>query len=606
MLTTFRRALRLAGRDRRARWILLILLALVVTGFEAAAAVLIYVLLGLVSGVDDALVLPVVGDVSSRLGDREPNEVLLPAVTAIAVFFLLRAGVLVLQTYVERRVLENAGAALSARLLRGYLDMPYAFHTRRNSAELIRNAHDTAREVTRDVFATCLLLVTEALLVLGILVVLVVTEPLATLLAAATLGPVLYLLLKVVHPRLKTLGRTSQAMHQASLQALQQSLEGIRDIKVTGSERFFVHGFVRSRRELARAQYLRGLLSRLPQVLMETTLILAIVAAFGAAVAFGGTALQALPVLGLFAYAAMRLKPSLNRIVASLNATRFATVALEQLDSDLRQVEQHRTSSRRPATRLPFRSELRVDDVSFRYDPAGPDVLHRISFTVRPGESIGIVGPTGGGKSTLVDVLLGLLEPTGGHVRVDDTDLHDDVRGWQANLGVVPQALFLLDDSLRRNVALGVDDRDIDEDRVREVVRLAQLDDCVAELPAGIDTVIGERGIRLSGGQRQRVAIARALYRRPAVLVFDEGTSALDNRTEAELMRALTDLRGRHTLIAVAHRLTTVRGCDRVLVIDHGRIVATGTYEELATAEGVFRRLLVPAGIEASSPAPAG
>jgi ATP-binding cassette, subfamily B, bacterial PglK len=250
-----------------------------------------------------------------------------------------------------------------------------------------------------------------------------------------------------------------------------------------------------------------------------------------------------------------------------------------------------------PATMAPlaFDREIRLDKVTLRYEGANVEALTDINVTIRKGESIGIVGPTGGGKTTLVDVIVGLLEPTRGALLVDGVDIRDCPEAWQRNLGMVSQDPFLVDDTLRRNIALGLEQHVIDESRVLEVVRVAQLADVVAGLPEGLDTVVGERGVRLSGGQRQRVAIARALYRDPSVIVFDEGTSALDNATEAQLQRALEELRADRTLIAVAHRLSTVVDSDRILFVSGGRIADSGTYAELLERCSGFRQLALEA-----------
>jgi ATP-binding cassette subfamily C protein len=229
--------------------------------------------------------------------------------------------------------------------------------------------------------------------------------------------------------------------------------------------------------------------------------------------------------------------------------------------------------------------------VSFRYERGDRPALDGIDLTIERGTSIGVCGPTGGGKSTLVDVIAGLLEPTGGTVRVDGVDIHTDVMSWYEQLGVVSQVVFLIDDTLRNNIALGVPADAIDEGAVERALQLAQLQDVVRELPQGLDTRLGERGTRLSGGQRQRVAIARALYRDPEMIIFDEGTSALDNRTEADLVRAIDELHGHRTLVMVAHRLTTVRHCDRILVIENGRVSDSGTFDELVVRHPLFRSM---------------
>jgi ATP-binding cassette, subfamily B, bacterial PglK len=230
-------------------------------------------------------------------------------------------------------------------------------------------------------------------------------------------------------------------------------------------------------------------------------------------------------------------------------------------------------------------------DVSFRYEGTESDALSDVNLAIHRGEQIGICGPTGGGKSTLVDLISGLLAPTSGQVLVDGRDIESNMRGWQRNLGIVPQVVFLIDDTLRRNIALGIPDKEIDEEAIAQAVRLAQLDEFVSLLPKGLDTVVGERGVRVSGGERQRVAIARALYHQPEVLIFDEGTSALDNLTERELMLSLQKLRGAHTVLLVAHRLSTVRESDRVVFVRDGRIAGIDTFDGLMNSNTSFGQM---------------
>ncbi|HEX9888286.1 MAG TPA: ABC transporter ATP-binding protein, partial [Nitriliruptorales bacterium] len=485
-------------------------------------------------------------------------------------------------------------ARLSVRLLRGYLAMPYEFHLQRNSSQLIRNTFDSVQVLVRDVLEPAARLVSEAFTALAVLVVLLVIAPSATLLALAILGPAIAVLLVVVHPRVKRLGITSQEMSGASLQSLAQSLEGIRDIKVLGRESAFKREFAQQRVRYARAQYLRGGARELPRAALETLLILFIIGFFAVTVFTGGSTGDSLSILGLFAYAALRLKPSLSAILAGLNSVKFAVPAIDELDADLELLAREASYPDHDVTPLPFQDRIEVVDLGFAYDQAAGPALRGIDLTIRRGEAIGIVGPTGGGKSTLVDILLGLLRPTTGRVLVDGADLHEHAAAWQRNIGVVPQAVFLIDATLRANIGLGLPADEIDAGQLAEAVELAQLGPFVRSLPDGLDTMVGERGVRVSGGQRQRIAIARALYRGPSVLFLDEGTSALDNLTEAELVRALDALRGQRTIVTVAHRLTTVRACDRIVMLEDGTITGAGSFDELMESHAGFRALASP------------
>jgi ABC-type multidrug transport system fused ATPase/permease subunit len=595
MPTNLRHALHLIGRDHRARFGGLVLLAVLASGFEMAGALLVYVLVGLVTNPDDAIVLPVIGDVRVLAGDIPERTLLLRLLIAMALFFIIRAVVQVGTIYVQKRVANTAGARLSIRLVEGYLNWPYAIQLRRTSAELIRNGHQAVQELVRQVFIPVIQVTAEIFLMLGMLALLVTIAPIAAALAVIVVGVATTLLLLVVQPRLKSLGRTAHRMQLETLGLLQQSFHGLRDIKVLGRERFFANRYGRNRLRLARALYLRSTVTELPHTIIELALVGFILVFFGSALGSGDETQAAVPVLGLFAYVGLRLQPSLQRIISGLNEIKYSAAPLEDLDADLRAIEAEPRRADTGGT-LPFGESIRVEDVGYRYENSDRAALSDANLTIRFGEQIGICGPTGAGKTTLVDVIAGLLNPTSGCVKVDGQDLRDRTREWQRNLGIVPQMVFLIDDTVRRNVALGVPDTDIDEDAVGEAVELAQLSGYIASLPDGLNTTVGERGIRISGGQRQRIAIARALYRRPAVLIFDEGTSALDNSTEAELMGSIAMLRGKHTVILIAHRLSTVRGSDRIVFMERGRITGLGTYDELLRLNSSFRSMAEATG----------
>jgi ATP-binding cassette, subfamily B, bacterial PglK len=582
MYETLRRAVVLLGPGSHKRWLLVLVLALVASGLEAVGALAVFGLLGRITSEASGFELPVLGDLRELLPAASETTLLLLVGALVGGFFVVRGAVLIAQAYVQNRIAQNAGARLSARLLEGYLAMPHVFHLQRNSAELIRNAYDIVQQFVREALIPAVTLVSHALMVLGLLAVLLATSPGATLGAVAVLGPFTWLLLRVVHPKVKRLGEVSQQVSRTSLQTLNESLAGWRDITILGRKRAFVDRFRADRRQLARTRYLKATAKMVPRVALETGLILFILAFLGVSVLIQGGALSALPVLGLFGYAAVRLQPSLNEVLNALNSLKFVGPGIDLLYDDLQEFDAAARVQDPDVDPLPLRDQLHVDHASVRYPGTDVDALADVHLTIRAGEFIGVVGPTGGGKTTLVDLLLGLLEPRTGHVEVDGHDLREHADAWHASLGVVHQDVFVADATLRRNIALGVEDVDIDDAAVERAVELARLDGFVADLPQGLDTFVGERGTRVSGGQRQRLAIARALYRDPSVLFFDEGTSALDTATENAVMEGLEDLRGDRTIIAVAHRLSTVRSCDRVVLIEAGRIVDVAPFDELA------------------------
>ena len=575
---------------RRGRWVLLVGLALVVAVMEALGAVLVFSLVSLMTQPDTAEELPLAQPLLALFPDRS-DAILAAFAVGVGLFFLVRSAVLVFQAYAQSRVAWSAGSMLSSRLLVGYLSLPYITQLRRNSAEYVRNCYDMVNRVVGQVLFPALMVTSESLLVLSIVGVLLFIAPSETVIGAVVLGPVVYLMLRVIRPRLVRAGKENVDAVADTYQALQQALHGAREVRLHGAKSYFESEYTRNHRRMADTQVMHATLIDAPRIAMETLLVLAIVVFLLLVSMRGGSTAGTLPLLGLFAYAVFRLMPSLHRVMTQLSHIRFGQAALFTVVDDLRLIAAESESSICTEDRLSFEHEITLEDVSFQYENAEIPAIDTVSLSVKRGESVGIVGPTGGGKSTLVDLMIGLLAPTRGRVLVDGADISSCTEQWHACLGVVPQTIYLLDDTIRRNIALGIPEAAVDEVLLERVAHAAQLGDVLAESEEGLNTIIGERGVRLSGGQRQRVAIARALYREPEVLVLDEGTSALDNATEATLMQSLEELRGSITLITVAHRLTTVRRCDRILVVEKGRVVATGTYEELLANNERFRRL---------------
>ena len=588
-MTAIRQAMSLIGRENRGRWLMLVVVALISSGVEVIGAALVYVLLGLIANPEGSVSLPVLGDVQDIFA-VDQDTLLIRLAIVMGAFFVLRALVHVGEIYLQNRIGHNAGARLATKLVAGYLTMPYAFHLTRSSSDLIRNSHQAVKELVGQIFIPLIRVAAETVMVVAMLALLIVLAPAATGLAVVVIGGAALIMLWFIQPRLKRIGRRAHTLQRDTLATLQQALHGIRDIKMLGAEQAFARRYGKARTQLARVSYLKSTASDLPKTVMELALLGFILLVFGLSVALDIGGNETLSVLGLFAYAGLRLQPSLHKIISGLNNLKFSSAPLDDLARDLQTIESLDPMQKAGPPKS-FERELRLERVSFRYEAGHRDALHEVNLKLEPGQVMGICGPTGGGKTTLVDVMTGLLEPTHGTVWIDGDDLRDHSREWQRNLGVVPQMVFLTDETLRENIALGVPRRQIDDDAVNEAVDLAQLRGFIDSLPDGLDTVVGERGVRVSGGQRQRVAIARALYVRPSVLVFDEGTSALDNTTERELMSALTRLRGNHTILLIAHRLSTVKDADQIVFLEDGRITGSGTYSELMEENAAFRIL---------------
>ncbi|MEY3020620.1 MAG: hypothetical protein RLZZ272_1604 [Actinomycetota bacterium] len=607
----------LLGRGWRWRWAALVAIALFITGVEVVGAFGVYALLGLIASPDIALTVPLLGDLSGLVGDIEVDRLRIGVALFVVVFFALRSVLLIARAYVETRIIAASAVDMGDRLLRGYLAMPYRFHTARNSSELVRNAFVATQQLQLGVVQPLVQVIAQVVLITGLTVVLIAADPRGALVAAAVLGVSVWVVQRQLRPRLAAWGRRSQDATAASIAAVQQSLGGIRDIKLLGRERPFADEHLRQRRTIARTSYLSSAANALPRALIEMSLIYTIIALFLVAIIIDRDVEATLSTLGLFAYAGIRLQPSVQQLVGQYNAMRFNLPIIDDLARDQAEIADwlaEEAAGGPTAVRSgasadsgastgagtggaggpAFARAIVLSGVSFSYAPDDPTIapaLTDVDLTVARGEFLGICGPTGGGKSTLLDVLVGLLPPTAGTVTVDGVALGDRPAWWWSQLGVVSQAVFLTDDTLERNIAFGVAPGDVDRERLARCVERAQLAEFTDRLPDGLATVVGERGIRLSGGQRQRVAIARALYREPAVVVLDEGTSALDAATEAAVVAALDELAADRTLIAVAHRIATIRHADRIVVIEGGRVRASGSHDELIASDAVFRRL---------------
>jgi ATP-binding cassette subfamily C protein len=582
----------LIPRGQGWKWLAMAALGLVLAAAEAIAAVLIAVLVGaMIPSTDSTIELPLLGDVSRIVPGSTPAAQLRFLAIGMAIFFVAKAGLKLTETYVRSRVTQNTGARLANRLFAGYLAMPYKFHIAHNSSELMRNASWAANEVVTNYLTPIAIMLTDVAMLVFLLGVLVTAAPTATLVTIGFLLPITLIVLRIVRPSLNRLGKVTKKSVQDTLGSLQESLHGIRDVKVLGRERFFEAQFRSTRRRLARSSYMYPTVAEVPSLTIETVLVIAVLGFVAFRSGQGEVPTESLPFLGLFAYAGLRMMPAMSSIVAAINRIRYGQSVAETIATNIQMVDAEAEEvPEDDAAPVTFEAAIELEGVGFSYED-GTEVIRNLDLIIRRGESVGIVGVTGAGKSTLLDLILGLLRPTAGRITVDGRDLQSDIRGWQAAIGLVPQSVYLLDDTIRRNVAFGIRDDEIDEDALAGAIQLARLEGFIGTLPQGLESMVGERGVRLSGGQRQRVAIARALYRRPQILIFDEGTASLDNLTEAELLRAIEGLRGERTIITVAHRLTTVQGCDRVILLADGEIVDQGGYEELRDRNRTFREM---------------
>ncbi len=506
-------------------------------------------------------------------------------------FFAVRAAYTIFATYWKARFAQNRARKLSVRLFRAYLDAPYVFHLRSNASELLRNINQECTQLAARVLLPLVELVSNGLVIAGI------TGMLVWLLDA---GVLLWLLLflgagiasaAAMHGRIKHLGVAAQADRARVIRTVTEGLGGVREIRVLRRAGYFVRRLDGALTRIFDVQRVMQVLQRALPTLIELVGIAGLVGVTLMMLARDEPTEAIVATLSVFAVALTRMKGALRGALNNFTDVRHYSPSLDVISCGLDELEDRADPAPSGSPPLTLNEGIELDGIGYRFPGAPRDSLDDISIRVARGEAVGFVGPTGAGKSTLLNILLGILDPDRGAIRVDGEDIRGRAAAWQVHLGYVPQELFLIDGTLVENIALGLEGEQIDRARVAEAAAAAELTPLLERLPQGLDSVVGERGIRLSGGERQRIAIARALYGDPDVLIMDEATSALDNNTEAAVIDGVSALKGRRTIFMVAHRLSTVRRCDRIVYLNAGRIEAIGSYDELRAAHAGFRRM---------------
>ncbi len=481
---------------------------------------------------------------------------------------------------------------LSVRLLHVYLRRPYAFFLQRNTSQLAQKLLSEVQTAITGVVVQALNLVARALVIVGIIVALLLIDPAMAVGLGLTFGGTYGGLFFMARKRMSQIGERRVTSNRSRYKIADELFASIKELKLAGLESRYLEHFATSSLTFSEANASARIIAQLPRYALESISFGSVLLMILFMLYRGNDLTGVLPILGLYAFASYRLLPALQQVFSGMALVRANLASLDDIIVDLPRFESLPLSSPR-AERMAFEVAVELEGVSYRYDGAERDALDEITLAIRRGEWVALVGPTGSGKSTLVDVLLGLLEPTGGVMQVDDEVVTASRLGaWQQCAGYVPQQIFLADDSVRSNIAFGEDDDDVDDEWLTTVAGVAQIGEFIeSELPEGWETVVGERGVRLSGGQRQRLGIARALYRRPDLLVLDEATSALDNDTEARFFERLRASLSDVSVVSIAHRLTTTRGFDRIYVIEAGQIVDEGTFSELCARNPHFKHM---------------
>jgi ATP-binding cassette subfamily B protein len=576
----YRRLWRQVPVRRRLQLAALFGLMLAAAGAEIFSLGAVLPFLGVIAAPDQLLAQPMVRAVARAVGLSSREDLLLFFTLTFVAAALLSAGLRLLAMWTQVRMANAIGADFSIKAYERSLYQPYAVHVARNSSE-VHAGIAKANNLATLIIQPSLHLLSSSIILLGLLGAIVAIDPVVALSAVFGFGGIYAGILSLARRRLGEL--SAVAAHEAIRinKATSEGLGGIRDVLIDGLQGTYARLYRSSIRPLQRAGAWIAFVENSPRLVIEAlgmALIAGIAYSMARPTEGGGNPIL---VLGSLALAAQRMLPVLQLLYSNLVRIQSSQVSVQDALGFLEQpLPGH--FGLPPAPPLPFRDALELRDLHFRYSSSSPWVLRGLNLRIPRGSRVGFIGATGSGKSTLIDILMGLLSPVEGSVLIDGASVFPDhTRGWQAHLAHVPQGIFLADISIAGNIAFGVPPDEIDPERVRRAARQAQIAETIEAWSNGYDTLVGERGVRLSGGQRQRVGIARALYKRADVIVFDEATSALDNQTEAAVMEAIEGLHPDLTIFLVAHRLTTLRGCDLIVELDQGLIRRVGTYQEV-------------------------
>jgi ABC-type multidrug transport system fused ATPase/permease subunit len=572
--TTVKLVWEILHKDERRKLVGIFLLMLLASVLETISLGLIVPAMGVLTNPNYLDKFPMI---DNFFGNPSPTEVVVLTMGILVILYISKSAFLVWSLWIQKGYSNSVSNRIGRHLFDVYLRQEYEFHTQRNSALLVRNSQNSASMLT-GIIDPALGILADTLVTLGLFGLVMFLEPVGTLVTVVSFGIAAFVFRRFSNERIRRWGAAQNHHKGMMLKHLQQGLGGIKDLKVLGRESFFVDLYSDELEKSATVWRRFSLAQVLPRIGLENLTVIGLALLVSTMVFSGYESSRILPVIGLFGAAAFRLLPAVSRTISNLQTIKWnRQIALELHDDLLMPFESSNADTR---TTTGFKS-IEFKDVSFQYVDTQNKSLDSISIRVRSGEAVGLIGQSGSGKSTLVEVLLGLLKPATGEVLVNGGSIRSNSGAWRAAVGYVPQTIYLIDDTLRRNIAFGLDESVIDDKAVERAIQMAQLKDFVETLPHGLDTVVGERGVRLSGGQRQRIGIARALYNDPDVLVLDEATSSLDTETEFGVMQAVKALQRNKTVIIVAHRLSTVEYCDRLYRLDAGRIVDEGTFDEV-------------------------
>lgn len=571
-----------------------VVLMVVAAGLQALTAGSLYPFLSVVSD-SSALESGRIGWAYETFGFGSEKKFLIICGLAVLILVVVSNAAVAFAQWTQLRFQWGVHHNLSMRLLKAYLGRDYGYFLNKNTAELNQNILSEVGQVSSGLLRPVLTMLSSGTVALAMVAVLVVVDPMGSVVVLGITGGGYCAAYLFIRRRLQRLGSQYKEANRERFKTTAEAFGGIKDVKVLGRERHFLNAFQPASRTFTRTLAARDVYARLPKYVIEALAMGSLLAVLLLLLMTGRPVSLIVPIMGTFAFAGYRMMPAFREILSALASFRFTEEIFKAIKEGLEAggtplVPKEKAEGVDP---LPFLREIALEEVSYSYPASRKPALRNISLSIPKNSAVAFAGRTGAGKTTIVDLLLGLLSPTEGRFLVDGVPVtEENVHRWRANLGYVPQDIYLADTSVRWNIAYGIPEGEVDEQALVRAARIAHIHGFVSEeLPDGYDTLIGERGVRLSGGQRQRIGIARALYHNPPVLVLDEATSEIDGATEASITQAIRGLHGEKTLVVVAHRLQTIRHCDRIYLVEGGEIAEAGSYEGLTARSERFQEL---------------
>ena len=572
-MDSFKKLWLLLSPQQQKRGLLLLLFTFFGTLLEMVGLSLVVPLIGIMTSPDFIESSPIFIHISDMWFAQSQQSMIFAILAAMICIYLIKTLYLLTLTWIKAGYNLNIQVSVSKRLLNSYLHRPWLLHQKNNSSSYVQNVNTEAQLLMFHGFVGAQEIVTNLMLLVASVILLFLVEPIGTLIILTIMGFATWGFQYLSGVHLSNWGQTRKKHEALRLQWLQQSLHSVKEIKLWRCADYFIEKFHTHSLNLFYAWRWQTTLQQFPRNVLEFLAIIVLTITVFVMIYSGRSLDHIAPVIALFAAIFVKLMPAVNAIIRGLHSLRYIEDTIKSLYVELSQSHEYKRDQRTEGMQVEV--DLVFNNVTFAYSEETYPAIKNINLKVPFGASIGIIGTSGAGKSTLIDLLLGLLVPDSGAIEVNGKNIMENLENWQGHIGYVPQSIYLIDDTLRRNIAFGLEDKDIDENIVMRAVEQAQLNVLLKNLPEGLDTIIGEDGGRLSGGEKQRIALARALYRNPSILVLDEATSSLDSKTESDVMQAVQQLKGKRTILIVTHRLSAIEDCDKVIKIEKGVIVST-------------------------------